>query len=94
LLLTKQPHGDLDAAFMDIAQGTRVLAITVLSADIMASLLLLKSEVEKETGHVMRITFVGAQEAHVLARELADAGVGVILVPSRPYPGTWEERRM
>jgi hypothetical protein len=94
LLLTKEPQGELDAAFKAVAHGKRVLAIDVASADIMSSLLRLKAEVEEQSGEKIKMTFVGAQEAHLLAKELGKAGVGVILAPFRPYPGTWEARRM
>lgn len=67
----------------------------VQSADTMASLIHLKQEVEKAHGHgaEIRLTFVGANEAHLLAKEIGRANVGVILSP-RPFPTTWESRRM
>ncbi len=40
------------------------------------------------------MTFAGAAEAHLLAAEIGYAGIGVIVVPSRPFPATWELRRM
>jgi hypothetical protein len=91
LLLAEHPKSELEAAF---ARGERVLAVSVQSADIMASLLRLKAEVEAARGRSLRMTFVGAAEAHLLARAIGDAGVGVILSPARPFPGTWESRRM
>lgn len=42
----------------------------------------------------MQVTLVGAEEAHLLAKEIAAAGVGVVLVPVRPLPLTWASRRM
>jgi hypothetical protein len=94
LLLTEEPRSELEAAFRAAARGERVLAVAVVSADIMASLLRLKAEVEAARGRTLRMTFVGAAEAHLLARAIGDAGVGVILSPARPFPGTWESRRM
>ncbi|KAJ6468464.1 hypothetical protein C8R45DRAFT_1018898 [Mycena sanguinolenta] len=70
------------------------IVITVNNADIMASLLLLKKEVEAHHGRTMQLTFMGGAEAHLLAPEIAAAGVGVILAPSRSYPYTWEHRRI
>ncbi|HEV7738116.1 MAG TPA: hypothetical protein VGO47_12200 [Chlamydiales bacterium] len=86
---------DLDiATYTAIADGSIPLVIHVSSADIIASVLRLKQEVE-EARHVrLRLTLVGAEEAHLLAREIADADVGVILVPVRPFPKTWAARRM
>lgn len=66
----------------------------VQSADIMATLIELKKEVEEESGTSIKLTFSGANEAHILAKEIGEAGVGVILNPSRPFPGTWKSRRM
>lgn len=37
--------------------------------------------------------FVRASEAHLLAKDIADAGAGVILIPARMYPTSWERRR-
>lgn len=64
------------------------------SADIIATLVILKSEVEVETRRTMKLTITGGAEAHLLAKELAEAHIGVILSPSRPFPYVWEDRRM
>lgn len=66
----------------------------VHNADIIATILLLKREVELLTGSSMRMTLVGATEAHLLAKQIAAANVGVILTPPRSYPYTWEMRNM
>lgn len=68
--------------------------INVESADIMASLIALKQDVEAQTRHNLAMTFAGASEAHILAKEIGDNHVGVILTPSRPFPARWESRRM
>jgi hypothetical protein len=47
------------------------LVIEVDSADIMASLLILKADVEDRIGSRMRMVFAGAAEAHLLAREIS-----------------------
>ncbi|KAJ7056247.1 hypothetical protein C8F01DRAFT_993443, partial [Mycena amicta] len=41
----------------------------------------------------LRLVIAGGTEAHLLAKELGAAGVGVLL-QQRPYPGTWEEKRI
>lgn len=80
-------------------QGRVKLVVDVESADIMATLLRLKAEVEHKiftethTHTKLKLTFSGATEAHVLARELKHAQVGVLVHP-RPYPYSWESRRM
>ena len=63
------------------------------SADVIASLISLKSEIEAKSGRTIRLTISGATEAHLLSKEIAQAGVGVILKP-RPFPLTWEQKRM
>jgi hypothetical protein len=104
-----------------ISQGEIPLIIDVTSADIMAVLLALKSEVEQHTNATMRMSISRATEAHLIAKdigmlgshfkciaykilmapalffgmdEIAEAGVGVILRNSRPFPVSWRERRM
>lgn len=46
------------------------MIIDVTSADIMATLILLKYEVEASTGRKMRLSFAHATEAHILAKEI------------------------
>ena len=70
------------------------MAIEVQSADIISTLLVLKREVEEETGVPLKVTLTGASEAHLLAKEIGEANVGVILVPSRPFPYDWQSKRM
>lgn len=60
----------------------------------MATLIKLKAEVESETKTHLRLTFVGAAESHLLAKEIGSAGIGVILRPVRPFPYTWKSRRI
>lgn len=70
------------------------MVISVENADIMATLLGLKAEYEGLTGKRLELTFSGASEAHLLAKEIADAGVSVVLTSPRPYPDSWQQRRM
>ncbi|THG92619.1 hypothetical protein EW026_g8341, partial [Hermanssonia centrifuga] len=77
-----------------IGQGEVPLVIDVDNADIMASLLRLKGDIEEELDTSLKFVFSGASEAHLLANEISDAGVGVIVSPSRSYPGSWEKRRI
>ncbi|KAK0218162.1 hypothetical protein IW262DRAFT_1449299 [Armillaria fumosa] len=93
-LLLGRGSGDLGTQFERVAAGKIPLVIDVDNADIMASLIQLKSEIEGTTGVPLRVTFAGAAEAHLLAAEIGYAGIGVIVVPSRPFPATWELRRI
>ncbi|KAH9935457.1 composite domain of metallo-dependent hydrolase [Fomitopsis serialis] len=42
----------------------------------------------------IKMTFAGASEAHLLAKEIGEAGIGVLITRPRPFPGTWEQRRI
>ncbi|KAF7984922.1 hypothetical protein HWV62_9825 [Athelia sp. TMB] len=84
---------DSDPRVLIIYQGT-TLVIEVENADIMATLLSLKAEYEAASGSTLRLTFSGAAEAHLVAKEIAAAGASVILSPARAYPEKWDERRM
>lgn len=72
------------------------LVVDVDNADIMASLIALKVEVEEELvlQNPLRFTFSGGHEAPLIAKELGQAGVGIILTEPRPFPKQWEARRM
>ncbi|EKM81023.1 hypothetical protein AGABI1DRAFT_127066 [Agaricus bisporus var. burnettii JB137-S8] len=93
-LLLGPNTGSIGAYFHKVKQGLIPLVVEAHSADIIATLLLLKSEYETEEGRNLRLTITGATEAHFLAKELADAGVGVILTPLKPLPVSWEKRRI
>jgi len=79
---------------MKVTEGKIPLVVEAHGADIIASLILLKKEVENAKGRSIQMTITGAAEAHLLAQELGEAGVGVILNPARSFPYTWEDRRI
>ncbi|KJA17916.1 hypothetical protein HYPSUDRAFT_45759 [Hypholoma sublateritium FD-334 SS-4] len=89
-----EESGQIGATVMKVREGKAPLVISVENADIIATLLELKADYEKSTGNTLKLTFSGASEAHLLAQEIADAGVSVILTSPRPYPGNWEKRRI
>lgn len=68
--------------------------VEAYSADVIATLVLLKKEVEEKIGATIQLTIAGATEAHLLVEEIAAANIGIILKPSRPFPTTWEQRRV
>lgn len=86
--------GELAAQFKKVADGLLVLVVDVESADVMASLIGLKAEIEASTGKALKMTFTGASEAHLLAAEISEASIGVIVTPARPFPASWERRRV
>ncbi|KAF9653278.1 carbohydrate esterase family 9 protein [Thelephora ganbajun] len=90
LLIDGAKHG----AFQRVAQGKIPLVVHTHSADIIATLIVLKGEVEHHTKVDIKLTIAGGGEAHLLAKELGEANVGVILNPVRPFPASWESRRI
>lgn len=93
-VLLREIHSELEPLIKKVYEGELPVVISVHSADIMASLLILKYEVEQLTRSSIRVVFSGATEAHLIAKDIARAGVGVIVIPARPFPGQWETRRI
>ncbi|KAI0746218.1 composite domain of metallo-dependent hydrolase [Daedaleopsis nitida] len=93
-LLLGEASGDLQAWFGKIKAGEVPLVIEASSADIIASIIALKAEAESKLNSTLKMTIIGAAEAHLLAKELGAANIGVILSPARPFPNSWEERRI
>ncbi|KAJ3932878.1 MAG: hypothetical protein NXY57DRAFT_1001001 [Lentinula lateritia] len=60
----------------------------------MTILISLKQELEAVNENKIHLTTFGATESHLLAKELAEAGVGVVVGPVHPFPDSWEIRRM
>ncbi|KIK32334.1 hypothetical protein CY34DRAFT_101749, partial [Suillus luteus UH-Slu-Lm8-n1] len=83
-----------DEVLKSVRKGKTTLVVNVESADIMATLLRLKDEYEAQSGRDLCMTFAGATEAHLLAHEIAKARVSVLVTQSKPYPSTWEQRRI
>ncbi len=75
-------------------QGLIPIVVEAYSADVIATLILLKKEIEGKTGATIKMTIVGATEAHLLVEEIAEANIGIIFKPSRPFPAVWEQRRV
>ncbi|KAG6821570.1 hypothetical protein H0H93_000079 [Arthromyces matolae] len=61
--------------FRQAAEGVVPLVVEVHDADIMATLLILKIEVEEKIGSRMRMVFSGATESHMLSKEIVGLGV-------------------
>ncbi|GJE95451.1 carbohydrate esterase family 9 protein [Phanerochaete sordida] len=93
-LLKGHGKGALGDWFERVVDGEVPLVIDVHNADAIAALIRLKEEVEEELDAELKFVFAGATEAHLLAKEIAKAGAGVIIAPSRPFPHSWEQRRI
>ncbi|KAM7218889.1 hypothetical protein V8F06_005769 [Rhypophila decipiens] len=76
-----------------VLNGSLPLVISVHSADTIASLLKLKSEIESLTSNPINLAILGGAESYMLAKELAAAKVGVVLAPFQSYATEWQERR-
>ncbi|KAJ3975165.1 carbohydrate esterase family 9 protein [Lentinula raphanica] len=85
---------DTGVYFRKAAEGVIPLVVEVHNADIMASLIMLRAEVDAKIGGQMRMVFTGATEAWLLAKELNQARVGVILTSLKPVAATWDQRRI
>ncbi|GAA5935728.1 hypothetical protein JCM1841_003651 [Sporobolomyces salmonicolor] len=81
--------------FARVAKGDLPLVINAWKADVLASLVKLKREIENKGGRPGKLRWIihGGQEAHLIADELAAAHIGVILSPPRSFPESWDERR-
>ncbi|KAJ7841313.1 carbohydrate esterase family 9 protein [Mycena olivaceomarginata] len=74
-LLLRPVDGPSKEWFLKVTNGEIPLVIEAHGADIIASLILLKKEVEHANGKTIQMTITGASEAHLLAEELGEAGV-------------------
>jgi len=94
-LLLGKSEGDVGVYFNKAAKGGIPLVVDTQSADVIATLLALKEEVEGIVdGGLIRLVIAGGAEAHLLAKELGEAQVGVIFTRPRAFPLTWGGRRM
>ncbi|OCF30643.1 amidohydrolase [Kwoniella heveanensis BCC8398] len=90
LLGDVQEETELSEVLKEVAKGKLRLVVNVDKADSIATLIRLKNEV----AHKAKITVLGGQEAWLVADELAEADIGVIVAPVRSYPGDWDSRRI
>ena len=79
--------------YTEFRQGVIPIVVEAHNADVIATLIQLKRDVEK-MGAKIHMTIAGATEAHLLVKEIAQANIGIIFKPSRPFPSTWEQRRV
>lgn len=93
-LLLEPGEGEAGEWFEEVREGRATLVVEADSADVIATLILLKREVEDEFGSTVKMTITSALEAHILAKEIAEANIGIVQVPARPFPTTWERLRI
>ncbi|KAJ3989257.1 carbohydrate esterase family 9 protein [Lentinula detonsa] len=93
-LSASEDTSPLGTAIKKVATGQMPLVVEVGNADAIATLIMLKREIEAVYGNTVRLTIAGAAESHLLAKELRDANVGVIVGPVHPFPHSWDIRRI
>ncbi|KAG9004989.1 hypothetical protein FRB90_010626, partial [Tulasnella sp. 427] len=93
-ILMSNDDSKVTSWFRGVVDGRLPLIVHTEGLDVMSKLLTLKAEVESSSGGSIRMAFYGATEAYLLAKELADAGVGVIVSRARSFPLTWDARRL
>ncbi|KAH6976074.1 hypothetical protein BKA56DRAFT_489116 [Ilyonectria sp. MPI-CAGE-AT-0026] len=82
-----------------VLNGERVLALTINGADGIATALKIKSQIEDvmltttNTVAKIKMAILGGAEAHLVASELAEASVGVILSPLQSMGDSWDSLR-
>jgi imidazolonepropionase-like amidohydrolase len=83
-----------------VVAGEMALVLYTHNADLIASLIRMKTKVEKTMGEIgisdgggLRVIIHGAAESWLVAEELAAANVGVVLAPLLAYSETWDQRR-
>ncbi|KAK7408099.1 hypothetical protein QQX98_009754 [Neonectria punicea] len=81
-----------------VLNGERALALTINGADGIATALKIKSQIEdvlltSQTAPKIKLAILGGAEAHLVAAELAEASVGVILSPLQSIGESWDSHR-
>lgn len=82
-----------EAKLEEVVNGTLPLVLTVHSADVIASILSLKAEIETKAPAPLNLIIFGGAESHLLASELAAANVSVVLAPLLAFSESWDQRR-
>lgn len=92
-----------EAAYLKKAVTGKIpLVISVHSADTIAAIIRVKSEVEaaisaasiqNANSNLIRLVIYGGGEAHLVATEIASAEIGVVVAPVFAYADSWDMRR-
>lgn len=82
-----------------VIQDSFPLVLSAHSADTLSSIIRLKSDIEATISKSLsnpaklRMIVIGGAESHLVAKELAEANVSVVLAPLLPHAQTWDQRR-
>ncbi|PVF97468.1 hypothetical protein CPB86DRAFT_807236 [Serendipita vermifera] len=93
-LLSRKSKGTIGKYFSMAADGQIPLVVHTDNVDVIATLLDLLDELSQKVDAEVKLTISGGAEAHLLARELGAAGVGVILTRPRPFPTRWSGQQI
>ncbi|KAF7196998.1 hypothetical protein HII31_01423 [Pseudocercospora fuligena] len=96
-ITTTKKEGEVQSAeeiaLAKVVNGSLPLVLGIHSADTIAAILRLKTEIDTVSNSNLRLAIFGGAESYMLAKELAAANVGVILAPLFSYATTWDQRR-
>jgi hypothetical protein len=100
LAATKDAY-DEKAYLKRVVAGSLPLVFTAHSADTIASIISLKSEIEtagsasstSATTLSLNVIILGGAESHLVASEIASAKISVVLAPLLPHAQSWDQRR-
>jgi hypothetical protein len=93
-----------EAAYLKrVVSGAMPLIIAADSADVIASLIRLRYTVDMALADAAstastatprpRWVIIGGAESHLVAQDLADADISIVLAPLLPHAQTWDQRR-
>ncbi|KAF3036127.1 hypothetical protein E8E11_002465 [Didymella keratinophila] len=86
-------NGTEKAWLKRVVAGESALVLSAHSADTIASIIRLKSQVESAGSEKIRIVIIGGAEAHLVADKLAASKIAVVLAPLLPHALSWDQRR-
>lgn len=83
-----------EKAFLkEVVEGNLPLVLGIHSADTTATVIKLKAELEAAGAKNLTLIIHGGAESHIVATELAEANIPVVLAPLLAYSQSWDERR-
>ncbi|CAJ0756898.1 15122_t:CDS:10, partial [Entrophospora sp. SA101] len=91
LLLLFRNNNDVDDIFKYIINGKIPLVAEVDNKDEISALIKLKKHIKAHGGDI-NLVILGGSESHLVAKELYEENVSVILRPTRPTPNTWSTK--
>ncbi|KAL1602976.1 hypothetical protein SLS59_004632 [Nothophoma quercina] len=88
-----KPNSTEKAWLKRVVAGESALVLSAHSADTIAAIIRLKSQVESVSARKLRVVIIGGAEAHLVADQLAASKIAVVLAPLLPHAQSWDQRR-